>query len=115
MTASVAKLLGVEAGFRKTSPLMNSSSAPAVRSGAQAALVIGALGVVFGDIGTSPLYTMKECVAHFVPAERPEAVLGVLSLMFWSLFLVVCVKYLTFVMRADNRGEGGIFALLALS
>jgi KUP system potassium uptake protein len=77
--------------------------------------VIGALGVVFGDIGTSPLYTMKECVAHFLPVERPQAVLGVLSLMLWSMLLVVCVKYLTFVMRADNRGEGGIFALLALS
>jgi KUP system potassium uptake protein len=94
---------------------MNSTPVPAVRSGAQAALVIGALGVVFGDIGTSPLYTMKECVAHFLPVERPQAVIGVLSLMLWSMVMVVCVKYITFVMRADNRGEGGIFALLALS
>lgn len=94
---------------------MNPPPSPPTRRGLQATLVIGALGVVFGDIGTSPLYTMKECVAHFLPVERPQAVLGVLSLMLWSMLLVVCVKYLTFVMRADNRGEGGIFALLALS
>ncbi|MEO6004813.1 MAG: KUP/HAK/KT family potassium transporter [Opitutus sp.] len=94
---------------------MNASPDSPASSGAKAALVLGALGVVFGDIGTSPLYTMKECIAHFLPAERPAAVIGVLSLMVWSMVLVVCVKYITFVMRADNRGEGGIFALLALS
>ena len=82
---------------------------------AQLALSIGALGVVFGDIGTSPLYTMKECRDH-LPAgvEALPGVFGVLSLMFWSLVLVVCVKYLFFVTKADNEGEGGIFALLAL-
>ena len=79
------------------------------------ALTIGALGVVFGDIGTSPLYAMRECLAHLPPVERTEGVLGVLSLMFWSLMAVVTVKYLLVVMRADNRGEGGIFALLALT
>ncbi|MEO7597478.1 MAG: KUP/HAK/KT family potassium transporter, partial [Opitutus sp.] len=94
---------------------MNSNPESPGHAGAKAALVIGALGVVFGDIGTSPLYTMKECIAHFLPAERPLAVIGVLSLMLWSMVLVVCLKYITFVMRADNRGEGGIFALLALS
>jgi KUP system potassium uptake protein len=94
---------------------MNPAPSSSSRRGLQATLVIGALGVVFGDIGTSPLYTMKECIAHFLPAERPQAVLGVLSLMLWSMLLVVCFKYLSFVMRADNRGEGGIFALLALS
>ena len=82
---------------------------------AQFALCLGALGVVFGDIGTSPLYTMNECRAHLPGGVEPIAgVYGVLSLIFWSLTLVVCVKYLYFVTRADNEGEGGIFALLAL-
>jgi len=81
---------------------------------AKAGLSLGALGVVFGDIGTSPLYTMRECLAHMPPVDRTEGVLGVLSLIFWSLVLIVSVKYLWFVMRADNQGEGGIFALLAL-
>lgn len=78
-------------------------------------LSLGALGVVFGDIGTSPLYTIKECRDH-LPAGVAMApgVLGVLSLIFWALVLVVCVKYLLFVTKADNEGEGGIFALLAL-
>ncbi|RYZ62173.1 MAG: potassium transporter Kup, partial [Proteobacteria bacterium] len=79
-------------------------------------LCLGALGVVYGDIGTSPLYTLKECL--LVTAERgpvqPADVYGILSLVFWALMLVVTVKYLLFIMRADNRGEGGIFALLAL-
>jgi KUP system potassium uptake protein len=79
-------------------------------------LVIGAIGVVFGDIGTSPLYAFKECIVgeHAVEATRNN-VLGVLSLIVWSLTLVVTVKYLLFVMRADNQGEGGILALLALT
>ena len=77
---------------------------------------LGALGVVFGDIGTSPLYAFRE---SFHAAEglavNEESVLGILSLMFWSLILVVTVKYLIFVMRADNHGEGGILALTALA
>jgi len=81
---------------------------------ARVGLTIGALGVVFGDIGTSPLYTMKECLAHMPEVDRTAGVLGILSLIFWSLVLVVCVKYLYYVTRADNQGEGGIFALLAL-
>jgi KUP system potassium uptake protein len=78
-------------------------------------LALGALGVVYGDIGTSPLYAIRECFGgpHAVSATEAN-VLGVLSLVFWSLFFVICVKYLTFMMRADNRGEGGILALLAL-
>ncbi len=80
-----------------------------------AKVALAALGVVYGDIGTSPLYAMRECFnsAHRVDATR-ENVLGVLSLFVWSLTLVVVVKYLSFIMRADNRGEGGILALLAL-
>src|ERR1700677_5094102 len=80
-----------------------------------AALSLGALGVVFGDIGTSPLYTLKECMTAAGGAKAGvEDLFGILSLMFWSLVMVVTVKYLTFVMRAENHGEGGIFALLAI-
>jgi KUP system potassium uptake protein len=80
-----------------------------------AILALGALGVVYGDIGTSPLYALGYCFtgAHGVPVTK-DNVLGVLSLIFWSLNFVVTFKYLTVVMRADNRGEGGILALLAL-
>jgi len=75
-------------------------------------LAIGALGVVFGDIGTSPLYSFKECLEHgFTEAD----VLGILSLILWSLILLVSVKYVGIVLRADNHGEGGILALLALA
>ncbi len=77
-----------------------------------ASLTLGALGVVFGDIGTSPLYTLRESLRGSLVAR--EDVLGVLSLIFWSLTVVVTIKYLIFIMRADNRGEGGIFALLAI-
>jgi len=80
----------------------------------RAALTLGALGVVFGDIGTSPLYTLRECLAHLPADDRAAGVLGVLSLVFWALTLVVSIKYLSFITRADNHGEGGIFALLAL-
>lgn len=78
-------------------------------------LTLGALGVVFGDIGTSPLYTLHECLLsaggkHVTPPD----VFGILSLMVWALILVVTVKYLYFILRADHHGEGGIFALLAL-
>jgi KUP system potassium uptake protein len=81
----------------------------------RAGLVLSALGVVFGDIGTSPLYTLQECLAskHGVPPE-PANVVGVVSLVCWAVTLVVTVKYLAFLMRADNHGEGGIMALLAL-
>jgi KUP system potassium uptake protein len=79
-------------------------------------LALGALGVVYGDIGTSPLYALKECVTapHGVGAT-PANILGLLSLVFWSITLVVSIKYLLFVMRADNEGEGGVLALLALA
>jgi len=83
---------------------------------ALAVLALGALGVVYGDIGTSPLYALKECFTgpHGL-ALTPDNVLGILSLIFWSLNFVVTFKYLSVVMRADNRGEGGILALLALA
>ncbi len=81
----------------------------------RAALSLGALGVVFGDIGTSPLYTFRECLAALPADERAGGIMGVLSLVFWALFIVVTVKYVWCITRADNGGEGGIFALLALS
>jgi KUP system potassium uptake protein len=81
------------------------------------ALTLAALGVVFGDIGTSPLYTMKEVFAvgsHPIPLNEVN-MYGILSLIVWALIMVVSVKYVAFIMRADNRGEGGIMALLALA
>jgi KUP system potassium uptake protein len=73
------------------------------------------LGVVYGDIGTSPLYAMRECFfgSHPVPPTH-ENVLGVLSLIIYALVLVISIKYVALVMRADNQGEGGILALTAL-
>jgi KUP system potassium uptake protein len=83
--------------------------------GGLAALTIGALGVVYGDIGTSPLYALKECLSeHYGLEAQRDNVLGLLSMMAWSLTMVVTVKYLGFIMRASNRGEGGILSLLAL-
>ena len=80
-----------------------------------AILTIGALGVVYGDIGTSVLYALRECFhgVHGI-GVTPDNVLGVLSLIFWALTLLISIKYLVFVMRADNRGEGGVLALIAL-
>ncbi|MDP2943975.1 MAG: KUP/HAK/KT family potassium transporter [bacterium] len=78
-------------------------------------LLVAALGVVFGDIGTSPLYALKVTFFGLHPlARNPENVLGVLSLVFWALMIIVTIKYILLIMRADNKGEGGIFALLAL-
>jgi len=78
-------------------------------------LAVAALGVVFGDIGTSPLYTLKECFHgdHAIPLTEMN-IYGVISLIFWSLTIVVSIKYVTFLLRADHHGEGGIFALMGL-
>jgi KUP system potassium uptake protein len=79
-------------------------------------LHVAALGVVYGDIGTSPLYTIRQCFDPVVGLKPgPESVYGVLSLIFWAITLVVTVKYVTFVLRADNKGEGGIVSLAALA
>ncbi|CAP43032.1 potassium transporter Kup [Bordetella petrii] len=80
----------------------------------KAALLMGALGVVYGDIGTSPLYTLRACLVGFADLE-PAHILGVLSILFWLLMLVVSFKYVTLILRADNRGEGGTLALLELA
>lgn len=82
-------------------------------SGPRLALSLGALGVVFGDIGTSPLYALRESVRALPAADQEMGVLGVLSLILWSLISVVCIKYLFVVTRADNQGEGGVFALFS--
>ena len=78
-------------------------------------LALAALGVVFGDIGTSPIYAFRESFHHSHGIEvTPANVMGVLSLIFWSLIIVISIKYLMLVLQADNRGEGGIIALTAL-
>jgi len=80
-----------------------------------AALALGAIGVVYGDIGTSPLYTLQTTLSHDGMKPTPESIYGVLSLIFWAQIIVVSLKYVVFIMRADNKGEGGIMALLALA
>jgi len=104
-SSSVGTRAGVQQGGEATA-----------RGSNVAKLVLGALGVVYGDIGTSPLYALKECVAspHGV-GPQAENILGILSLVFWAILLVVSVKYILFVMRADNRGEGGVLSLMALA
>ncbi|HEX6613328.1 MAG TPA: potassium transporter Kup [Rhodanobacteraceae bacterium] len=95
---------------------MNASVADSRVHPSLRALALGAIGVVFGDIGTSPLYTMQEVFsAKYGLHVSSASVLGVLSLVFWALILVVTLKYVIFIMRADNRGEGGIMALMALA
>jgi KUP system potassium uptake protein len=78
-------------------------------------LAIGAIGIVFGDIGTSPIYAFRETFAghHTLIPDRLH-IYGVLSLIFWSMMIIVTLKYVTIIMRADNKGEGGSLALLAL-
>jgi KUP system potassium uptake protein len=92
---------------------MSSGKSGAGRIGA---LTLGALGVVFGDIGTSPLYAFKEAFvgAHPLPVSDTN-IYGVLSLIFWSVMLIVSLKYVAFVLRFDNKGEGGVLALLAFA
>ncbi|SPE23378.1 putative potassium transport system protein kup (fragment) [Burkholderiales bacterium] len=93
---------------------MNAGTAPSEGGRQVGRLALGALGIVFGDIGTSPLYAVQACFAHGLAPERAN-IFGVVSLIFWGLTVVVSVKYVLLVMRADNHGEGGVFSLLALS
>ena len=81
----------------------------------RSALMLGALGVVFGDIGTSPIYAFREALKAAGDTVGEATILGVLSLVFWTLTVVVSVKYVSLIMRADNGGEGGLMALLALA
>ena len=99
----------------KADPIENGN--PAERRKAFAGMALGALGVVYGDIGTSPLYTIQSTFGDANAAIAPDAVniLGVLSVTFWLLVMIVSLKYVVFIMRADNKGEGGIMALMALA
>jgi len=90
-------------------------AATSLRTPARLVLIVAAMGVVFGDIGTSPLYTLKVCLGFANSKGGLGDVLGILSLILWALILVVCIKYATFIMRVDHDGEGGILALLALA
>ena len=93
-----------------SNPVATDRSAPSL------ALILGVLGVVYGDIGTSPLYAMRAAVSHFEDGGvEAWEILGLLSLIIWSLILTVTVKYVVFILRADNRGEGGVLALMALA
>jgi len=98
------------------SPLEPAIAVRRVRDARQLALALGALGVVYGDLGTSPLYAMRECFAsaHGL-ALAPANVFGSVSLALWSILLLVSLKYTVFILRADNEGEGGTLALLARS
>ena len=82
---------------------------------ALAALTLAAVGVVYGDIGTSPLYALKEVFGHGRVPLTPDNIMGILSLVFWTLTVVVSLKYVTLILRADNNGEGGLIAMLALA
>jgi KUP system potassium uptake protein len=93
---------------------MSADSRP-TQPGALATLTLAAIGVVYGDIGTSPLYALKEVFAQDRVPLSPENVLGILSLVFWTLTVVVSLKYVTLILRADNNGEGGLIAMLALA
>ena len=91
-------------------------STNATLSGRQlAALTLGAIGIVYGDIGTSPLYALKEVFAHGHLELTPENIYGILSMIFWTLTVIVTLKYVTLILRADNNGEGGLIAMLALA
>src|SRR5262249_26332338 len=92
------------------------TAAPAWTTTSWAPAALACMGVVFGDIGTSPLYTLNVAAKAASPGGQvsPEAVLGIVSLIFWSLIVVISIKYAILIMRADNHGEGGILALLAL-
>src|SRR5689334_24959191 len=91
------------------------STPAAAEHKARPALLVGALGVVFGDIGTSPIYAFRESLRAAGNVEAQATVLGILSLVFWAVVLVVALKYVVFVMRADNQGEGGTMALISLA
>ena len=95
---------------------MSTVAEGALSKPARNSVLLAVLGVVYGDIGTSPLYAIRASIGQFgdLPVSASE-IMGILSLIFWSLILVVTVKYVTLIMRADNRGEGGILALMALA
>jgi KUP system potassium uptake protein len=114
-SSTTAEAHGAQGGAESGDDTLEGSRVGARRRGF-AALSMGAVGVVFGDIGTSPLYTLREALAHSRPVGPPHlAVLGVVSLILWTLTLIVTVKYVLVLMRADNNGEGGPVALMSLA
>src|SRR6188768_3145895 len=99
-------------------PFVPENTAPEAPAAGFWALTIGSIGVVYGDIGTSPLYALRESVTAAVGAGNPASepvVLGILSLIIWALLIVVTAKYVLILLRADNNGEGGTLALMALA
>jgi KUP system potassium uptake protein len=103
------------ADYLKSEPEAGDIHLDETRSHGMAALTLGAIGVVYGDIGTSPIYAFREALkATGAAVPGPAEVLGILSLLIWTLILIVTVKYVFFLLRADNRGEGGILALYTL-
>ncbi|CAM2186210.1 hypothetical protein PSAC2689_60299 [Paraburkholderia sacchari] len=111
-------MLREQVGFHRQNQQQNqhasaSGAGPRERTGSSNALVLGALGVVFGDIGTNPIYALREgaLTSH---SSAPSVIMGLLSMILWAVVIVVVLKYACFVMRADNEGEGGIVALTAL-
>ena len=97
-------------------PNAQTPSPPGHGKATHRALILGAIGVVFGDIGTSPIYALREAIGHAQKGVGGElAVIGVVSLAFWALMVVVTFKYVFFLMRADNKGEGGTLSLMALA
>jgi len=114
--ATGAEATGGESGSEGAPPERDGGRRGAAGTAGTAALTLGALGVVYGDIGTSPLYALRTVFEAHDGAVIPNeaSVFGVISLVFWAVTAIVSVKYVTFVMRADNRGEGGIMALIAL-
>src|SRR5512146_2139660 len=108
----------MKSSFKEETPTLSPTAGDNGHSGSDRRfllLTLSALGIVYGDIGTSPIYALRECFhgSHPFP-PTPDNVLGILSLIFWALMIIISLKYLLFVMRADNHGEGGILALLAL-
>src|SRR5215207_2191665 len=102
-------------GAADTEPVPESLDAHHHPEGSLARLAVGAIGIVYGDIGTSPIYAFRETFAGHHPLTPDSLhIYGVLSLIFWSMMIIVSLKYLTVIMRADNKGEGGSLALLAL-
>ena len=94
---------------------MSEAQSPGNKQSSIAGLTLGAIGVVYGDIGTSVLYSIKEVFGSGHVAFTPDNVYGILSLFFWTLTFIVSLKYVTLVLRADNNGEGGLVAMLALA
>ncbi|WP_438939216.1 KUP/HAK/KT family potassium transporter, partial [Cellulomonas citrea] len=103
-------------GAAAPAPQTQGADEPTHRQGTRVALAFGALGVVFGDIGTSPLYSLQTVfsIDHNSVQPTPVDVFGVISMVFWAITIVVSIKYVALIMRADNDGEGGILALVAL-